>query len=174
MLSLHPHETVLMTIRRHWFVLLAPSLIIFVLLLLPVIILPLLPFVLPEADLNLGSLGIFMLSLYLMFLLVFAFLIWMNYYLDVWIITSERIIDIEQHNLFSRTISEFPMSRVQDVSIDVHGIIETFLKFGDLKVQTAGTHNGFVINDAPNLYRAKDTILKQAMRFRAERTADSV
>lgn len=174
MLNLHENETVLMTIRRHWFILLAPSFLIFILLLLPVTLLPLIPFAFPEVEIGLGSLSNFILSLYLMFLLAFAFLIWMNYYLDVWIITTERIIDIEQHNLFSRTISEFPMSRVQDISIDVHGVIETFLKFGDLKVQTAGSQNGFVINDAPHLYEAKDAILKQAMRFRAERTADSV
>lgn len=167
MLSLHPNETVLMTIRRHWFVLLAPSFMIFILLLLPLAVLSLIPLAFPDAELELGALGNFILSLYLMFLLLFAFLIWMNYYLDVWIITTERIIDIEQHNLFSRTISEFPMSRVQDVSIDVHGVIETFLKFGDLKVQTAGSHEGFVINDAPDLYRAKDAILKQAMRAHA-------
>lgn len=159
-----------MIIRRHWFVLLAPSLSIFFLLLLPAL-LPLLPFELFNAGISLGALGTFLFSLYLLFLLLFAFLIWMNYYLDVWIITSERIIDIEQHNLFSRTISEFPMSRVQDISIDIHGIIETFFKFGDLKVQTAGSHEGFVINDAPDLYAAKDLILTEAMRAHERREA---
>ena len=98
----------------------------------------------------------------LMGLLLFAFVLWTNYYLDVWILTSERIIDINQKNLFSRVISEFPINRVQNVSIEVHGVIETLLKFGDLKVETAGHGGGFTIRDAPNLYEAKNIILRHS------------
>jgi hypothetical protein len=41
----------------------------------------------------------------------------------------------------------------------VNGVVETVLKFGSLKVDTAG-HSEFVIEDVPNLYQAKDAILQ--------------
>jgi uncharacterized membrane protein YdbT with pleckstrin-like domain len=101
------------------------------------------------------------LALYILSLLLFLFIIWTDYYLDIWIITSKRIIDVEQKGLFNRSISEFSLANVQDVTIEINGIVETLLKFGDLNVQTAGQMN-FVINQAPNLYEAKDLILKYA------------
>ena len=94
-----------------------------------------------------------------MVLLTFLFYFWADYYLDMWIITTERIIDINQLGLFSREISEIPLRHVQDVTIEVHGIIETFLKFGTIKIQTAGERE-FTIDTVPRLYEAKDLILK--------------
>ena len=101
------------------------------------------------------------LALYIMALLLFLFLVWMDQYLDMWIITTERIIDIEQNGLFSRDISEIPIKHVQDVTIEVHGLIETFLRFGTIRIQTAGERE-FKINFVPKLYEAKDIILKCA------------
>lgn len=85
--------------------------------------------------------------------------LWADYYLDVWIITTKRLIDIRQSSLFSRQISEFQIDRVQDVTIDIHGIIPTLLKFGNLRVETASA-SSFTIEDAPHLYEAKDFILE--------------
>ena len=51
--------------------------------------------------------------------------------------TNDRIVDIEQHGLFSRTISEVDLFRIQDVTVDIHGIIATLLNYGNLTVKTA-------------------------------------
>lgn len=109
------------------------------------------------------------LSLYIMALVLFLFLVWMDQYLDMWIITTERVIDIEQSGLFSREISEIPIKHVQDVTIEVHGLIETFLKFGTIRIQTAGERE-FRINFVPKLYEAKDTILKYAQEANGKNT----
>ena len=86
---------------------------------------------------------------------------WTLYYLDVWIITDKRIIDIEQKGIFNREISTFRTDNIQDVTIEIRGIIGTFLKFGDIHIETASENNSFVIREALNPERVKEVILKQ-------------
>jgi len=131
-----------------------------VLILIPPLILTFLPFL--TADLNpevIEPLINFFLSLYLITLFLLLFLFWMDYYLDMWIITDQRIITVEQKGLFRREISEIPLHRVQDITIEISGIIETFLKFGTIRIQTAGERE-FTIDDIPRLYEIKDIILR--------------
>lgn len=163
MLSLlHPEEKILLVIRKHWFVMTWVLLTFFILLAVPLIVLNILPFVTESVDQRLmENTTNFFLALYIMVLLGLLFLTWMDYYLDMWIITSERIIDVDQEGLFNRSISEIPLRSVQDITIEIDGVIETFLKFGTMRIQTAGERE-FIISQAPRLYEAKDIILQQA------------
>lgn len=132
----------------------------FILILVPPVLLTFLPFWTNNLDSALVEPTInFFLSLYMMILFLFLFLFWMDYYLDMWIITDRRIIAIEQKGLFRREVAEILLPRVQDVTIEISGIIETFLKFGTIKIQTAGERE-FTINNIPRLYEIKDIILK--------------
>ena len=79
--------------------------------------------------------------------------------MDVWILTDRKIIDIEQLSLFSREVSEFRLDRVQDITVEVRGIISTMLKFGTLHVQTAGATREFVIKNIPDPYKVRDIIM---------------
>lgn len=162
MLNLHEHEEVVLVIHKHWFVMAKTLVVFFVLIIIPPIILTLLP--LFTQNLNqqtVQPMANFFLALYIMILFLFLFLAWMDLYLDMWIITNERIIDIEQQGLFRRQMAEIPIKHVQDVTIEIKGVIETFLKFGTIRIQTAGERE-FRIDYAPNLYEAKDLILKCA------------
>jgi len=161
MLILGEGEKILTVMRKHWFVMLRTVITIMVLLLLPPVVLTVLPLahfgveqVLVEQVTN------FVLSLYVMVLILFLFLFWMDYFLDMWIVTTERIIDVTQEGLFNRTISEIPLSHIQDITIEVRGIIETFLKFGTMRIQTAGERE-FLIEDTPYLYETKDIIVAE-------------
>lgn len=158
MIHLEPNEEILMLIRRHWFALFRHVAIIAALFLIP-------SFFFTFVDLA-GKLGAetqsiinFVFSLYILGLMLYAFIVWTDYYLDVWIITNQRLVDIEQMGLFHRTISEIPMSRIQNVTLEIPGFIQTLLRFGNIRVETA-SQSAFVIRDAPNMYKAKDLILK--------------
>ena len=63
---------------------------------------------------------------------------WTNYYLDVWTITNKRLIAIDQHGLFHRETASFRLERLQDMNVEINGIIATFLDYGILEAQTAG------------------------------------
>ena len=84
------------------------------------------------------------------------------YTLNTVIITDHRIIDSDQHGLFNRETSELHSHRIQDVSIHTNGLIETFLRFGDVTVQTAASEKQFVFHQIPRPDVVKDVIMRMA------------
>ncbi|MCX6739873.1 MAG: PH domain-containing protein [Candidatus Parcubacteria bacterium] len=88
-------------------------------------------------------------SLYL-FIALFFLNAFIDYYLDVWIVTDRRIINIEQRGLFNREIAEHTLERVQDVSALQKGIFQTFFSYGDVHVQTAGEIQRFIFRQIDN------------------------
>jgi uncharacterized membrane protein YdbT with pleckstrin-like domain len=83
-----------------------------------------------------------------------------DYYLDTWIVTNERIINIEQKGLFSRIVSELHLNQVQDVTSETHGIVATFLSYGDVHIQTAGARERFNFKQIDNPEKIKQIITK--------------
>lgn len=75
-----------------------------------------------------------------------------DYYLDAWILTNEKIINIEQKGLFNRVISEQRLYRVQDITSELKGIIPTFLNYGNVYIQTAGEEERFAFKQVPAPY----------------------
>jgi hypothetical protein len=75
---------------------------------------------------------------------------WTTYYMDVWIVTNRRIIDIDYQRLFDRNISIIHLDRVQDVATRVEGLLPTLLKYGQVIVQSAGSERQFVIDQISN------------------------
>ena len=78
------------------------------------------------------------------------FTMWLDYYLDVWVVTNKRIIRIEHVGMFHRKVSEQELSRVQDVTTETSGFLQTVMKFGNIKVQTAAETENFFFNDIEN------------------------
>lgn len=99
-------------------------------------------------------------SIYYLFLWLSFFNYFLAYYLDVWVVTNKRVIDIQQHSLWRRTISEQPLSRVQDITSDVHGIFPTLFGYGDIKVQTAGAEKEFTFKNIPHPEQMSQAILE--------------
>jgi hypothetical protein len=80
---------------------------------------------------------------------MFSFANFIDYYLDVWIVTNERVINIEQKGLFSREVSEKELHKMQDITSDVDGFWATMLNYGDVYIQTAGEKERFVFKHIP-------------------------
>lgn len=66
---------------------------------------------------------------------------WTDHYLDLWAITNRRIVSIDQRGYFRRFLSSFRLERLQDMNINVSGVIPTLLNFGTIEAQTAGGSN---------------------------------
>ena len=170
MIVLEPSEELLLVMRRHWYVLAGQFTLFIALLLLPSLALiaarrfapaifgqPLAPYL------------YFFLALYLAGLILYALIIWTAYYLDSWIITSRRIIDIEQYGLFHREVKEINLDRVQNVTVEIPGFVPTLLGFGDIRVETAG-QGVLLIKTVPHLEEAKTLILKYSQFQRGQRS----
>ncbi len=155
-------EKIVKVIRRDFFVLFLKILFFILLTIIPLGFFVIMTYVQPSLFFGNISSPIIVLcsSAYYLFIWLFFFFSFIDYYLDIWIITSERIIDIQQRGFFSRIISEQKLFRIQDVTSEVHGIIPTILKFGNVHVQTAGTKERFFFHEVPNPDEVRNTIIK--------------
>ncbi|MFA5854314.1 MAG: PH domain-containing protein [Patescibacteria group bacterium] len=85
-----------------------------------------------------------------------------DYYLDINIVTNDRIIDINQKGLFGRSVAELDLTRVQDVHSEIKGIIPTLLGYGTVIVQTAANEENFHFEQIPNPNYIRQRILELA------------
>lgn len=159
MITLNPTEELVLVLRRHWFVFALQVALAFLFGLIPPITGIAIARFAPALFTTAASLFAFAASIYYLALWLAFFATLADYYLDVWIITSERVIAIEQRGLFRREVSEFTILRVQDVSTNIAGFIPTALDFGELQVQTAGEEKRFCFKQVPDPNRAKQQIL---------------
>lgn len=82
-----------------------------------------------------------------------------NYYLDILVLTNDRLLHIEQKGIFARKISEVDLYRIQDITSTVDGVFQSFFNFGDLLVQTAGATEQFIIRNVPDPETLRHKIL---------------
>lgn len=147
----YPDENILLIKRRHPITQLGLAIYILAMFLLPVFLYLVLNFFwqIPLSGILL-KLFLFATSLYLLFLLVVSFYMLIDYYLDVWIVTNQRIISIEQKGLFKRTVTELRYNRIEDITSEVEGLINTYFQFGDILIQTAAESERMILKQVPN------------------------
>jgi hypothetical protein len=97
-----------------------------------------------------GQVTLLFTQVYTLFLTLSLFLIFVFYYLSIQIITSIRIVEIDQAGLFSHTVSELHIDKIEDATSQVNGVFGTLFNYGDVYVQTAGTVDRFEFQNVPN------------------------
>lgn len=161
----HPGEEVQEIIHRHWFNIFLHLFVVIALGVLLVGSFLILPLVFPDLKDEIAlRFSYFLQNTLFIFLWIYGFLIWIDYYFDVWVITNERIVNIEQKGLFAREVSELKFSNVQDVTSTVEGLLPTVLNYGDVYVQTAGEKERFVFRMVPDPYAVKDKIMRLSQK----------
>lgn len=160
-----PDEKVLLVLRRHWFVVFkraaafalgafAPGVLLLAAAYLGH------PFVVDSRDI-VSVAAVLALSTFELGVWVAFYMSWLDYELDVFIVTDRRVVNINQNGLFNRSISEQKLTRVQDVTAQVKGMLPTFLHFGTVFVQTAGEQEHFVFRNVANPEIVAKVILQQ-------------
>lgn len=121
---------------------------------------------------NILNLGEFLLGLYVLSIWYFLFKALTDFYLDAWIITDHRILEIHQLGLFKRDLSELRLSKIQDVTVKIEGILPTFFNYGTLIIQTAGVIPEFQFEQIPYPQQVKDRILQLYDQFIKQHPGD--
>lgn len=166
-----PGEKTVIFLRRHWFVPAGIILLLLFLLITPVGVYYLISWQAvwilthPVA----APLLILVASLYYLAIWVYSFSEFIDYYLDIWIVTNERIINIEQLGLFARVASELNLADVQDVTSEVHGIFRTFFDFGEVHIQTAAETTRFIFKQIKQPELVKRQIIQLADQARGQK-----
>ena len=185
----HPHlesqEKIYFTVRPYWLAFVPRALIVLFLLLLPVIVgIVLNVFPSPGVPSGFGTpeqtgvtpaiLPYLIVGAGIWYLLVLAFFhyTWIDFYMDMAIITDDRLIDISQHGIFHRAISEVSLLRVQDVNATTKGIFQTIFNFGRVDVETAGDIPNFVLDNRPKPFEIA-RVVQNAHERLVRQTAES-
>ncbi|MEX2043451.1 MAG: PH domain-containing protein, partial [Patescibacteria group bacterium] len=155
-----PDEDILTITRPHWLTLLSAIVVTGILALVPIGFFA----ATPAAGFEISGLGsaiaTAVASGYYLALVTYFFIRWIDFYLDVAIVTSDRIVDIDQHGLFRRTVDELDCKMIQDVSATKHGILQTLFNFGTVEIQTAGERRNFTFVGVPNPSRVQELVAK--------------
>lgn len=154
-------EKVILIVRKHWTILLIPFFIGFVILAVALTLSALIRNAIPEVfDGNGDTILACVLSIIILYDLLYMFLSWLIRYLNVAILTGEHLVDIEQPSLFSRKVSELDLDCIEDASAAQRGIFQTTLKYGEVIVQTAGELPNFVFKGICDPYEISQKIME--------------
>lgn len=171
-LQLEAGETVIAVIHRHWLILFTQ--------LFGLAVFALTPFLgwliavtasasLPTLTVNFTDFTthfIFFYSCWLLYTLMAVAHTLANHYLDVWTLTNRRIIAVDQQGFFKRHLGSFRLDKVQDINVQITGIVATLLDYGSLEVETAaGTTGEFRAYNLPHPRQLKNLILETCQQL---------
>lgn len=151
----------MLVVREHWFLLTVKIVTVLILMAIPLIVrilMAVLGFELTSDTIN--SLLSVAVQLYYLGLLLALFIIWVLYYLNVHVVTDQRIVDIDQVGLLFREVSELNIETIEDVTSQNVGIFGNFLNYGTVFIQTAGAAQRFEFNNVPYPGEIASLILK--------------
>jgi uncharacterized membrane protein YdbT with pleckstrin-like domain len=155
LINLNPSEQLIAIFRKHPLFIWLAAIKYIVLAALPAIVLP---FMNNSMNVSLNGYGSVLYFSFLILLWIGFFIEWTDFMLDTWILTDERLIDVEQVSLFNRRVSTLSLDRVQDITTTEAGFLETLLGIGIVIVQTAGESQEFKVSGVKDPNHVKDLI----------------
>ncbi|MFA6250848.1 MAG: PH domain-containing protein [Candidatus Shapirobacteria bacterium] len=157
-------EEIILVLRRHWFTNLHWIVTAILMSLAPAFLqyFPILDFFPANYQF------IFILFWYIITFAI-AFEHFLSWYFNVFIITEERVVDIDMYNLLYTKFSEAKLSMIQDVTATQGGVSQTVLNYGTVLIQTASEIPVIKIERIPNPHLVVQIL--QQMRAEEEQEA---
>ncbi|KKP59560.1 MAG: hypothetical protein UR53_C0001G0060 [Candidatus Magasanikbacteria bacterium GW2011_GWC2_34_16] len=161
-IHLKSYEQIKLLLRRHAITFLPLIGIFIILLLMPIGVYFLINAIFPTFLTNTITYTLMVLfaSIYYLSIYLFFYSYFVTFYLDLWIITNDRLVDIRQVTLFARTIAEIDLYQIQDISSDVSGFFPSLFNYGNVSIQTAGTIPKCILYNVPDPHHIRQVILE--------------
>ena len=138
-------EKIILLLRKHWITNLTWIIPAILLLFAPLMLrfIPLIDFL---------PLRYQLMAIILWYLLVASFILerFLTWFFNAYIITNERLVDIDFFNLIYKQVAEAKIDRIQDTTLRMGGVVRAMFNFGDVLVQTAGAEPNLEFEDVPN------------------------
>ncbi len=100
-----------------------------------------------------------------LFCVGYALLSFLTWFFNIYIVTNERIIDLDYFGLLFYRLSEAELSQIQDVTYEVGGAFQTVFNFGHVYIQTAAEKREFDFTAVPQPARIHDLITDLAQIY---------
>jgi len=132
--------------RPPWFTFL-PTILLFVIVFVFSLVLEYVVATREIGSLQTSNLIILGLGIFQLFALTVFLVSVLDFYYDLLIVTDQRLVDIDQQQLFYRKFSQLNLENVEDVNAVLQGFFQMTLNFGTIQVQTAGEQENFIIHN---------------------------
>ncbi len=102
--------------------------------------------------------------------IAFTFESFLNWFFSVYIITDERLFDVDFINLIYREISEANLEQIQEVTTKMGGVIRTVFDYGGVHIQTASDKPNIEFEAVPH----PDQVAKIIRELRVEEEQEKI
>lgn len=96
--------------------------------------------------------------LYYLMVSSYAFISFLHWFYNVFIVSTERVVDIDYSDIVIHNIAITNLSHIEDVNYTQSGFIPTLFNYGNIFVQTAGTEMNFEALSIPKPRKATHII----------------
>jgi len=108
----------------------------------------------------------FVLTCFWLLFSLFLYIQWLNHELDMFVISNNRIIWIDQISFLNRTISECNLGQVQEVNSQTKWLLANLLNYWQVTIQTAWNITNFDMTYVPDAIKSARQILNIVDHYR--------
>lgn len=151
-------ETVILFLRQHIVVNVPWVLLAILMLIAPTIIFPLV-FRVMRLTVTV-PVGYIIVATIWWYVATFGFIVAksLGWFINIYIVTNERIVDIDFYYLLYKHFAEAELGKVQDISYTSQGIFAAIFNYGDVTIETAGEAPHLVFETVPHPEHVVETI----------------
>jgi len=148
--NLRPWEKVKIILKRHWIVFLILSVYLFIWIIISICLYIAFWFWFISNILNV---------VFWLFFWVFLYIEWLDHELDMYIVTNNRIVWVEQISFLNRTVSECNLWQVQEVNSRTKWFFANMFNYWTLSIQTAWNITTMKMDFCPDvIQRAREVL----------------
>lgn len=150
-------ENIILLMRAHVLTNIKWLLATLILLIAPIIFFPIL------ISLNIippigAGLGLFVTLFWYLGTFTYAFINFLYWYFNVYIVTDERIVDVDWYSIIYHKTSSTRIAKIQDVSATRIGVFAGIFDYGNVNIQTAAEEENFEFTSVPHPELIKNKI----------------
>lgn len=161
-------EKVILFVRQHFIVNIHWILITFLLIIAPTVLFPLL---FPVLSLNVTfPASYYVIGTMFWYLVTFGFMLasFIGWFFNIYIVTNERIVDIDFYYLLYKKFAQAELTKIQDINYTSGGILAAIFNYGNVVVETAGEEPNIEFESVPHPERVVETIRELTEHQEAE------
>lgn len=161
-------EKIILFVRQHFIVNVPWILVTIVLVIAPTVIFPIL---FRALSLNMSfPASYYVIGTMFWYLATFGFALasFIGWFFNIYIVTNERIVDIDFYYLLYKKFAEAELARIQDIRYTSGGILAAMFNFGNVVVETAGEAPNIDFESIPHPERVVETIRELTEHEEAE------
>lgn len=180
MINLFLDEHIVLTARKHWLIFLIEAFGITLVAFIAIALLGTFDVLLSQelydsigADRLIAFNIVAISGILLVYVMVLA-TIFTDYYLDIVVLTTTRVLECDQKRLFVRDVVTIPIQNIVDVRAETNGIIQTFFNYGSIYVHTAGATREFIMRGIAKPHEVKSALMEAFQKNRTGNHSESI